>query len=49
MVEAYRGAIVCPNKQVDQLESFYKGSSDFGAVCLCEALLTGFWFVFGVF
>lgn len=25
MVEAYRGNILCPNKQVDQLESFYNG------------------------
>eukprot|EP01038_Epipyxis_sp_PR26KG_P011543 gene11543-15462_t len=25
MVEAYRGNIVCPNKQVDLLESFYEG------------------------
>ena len=25
MVEAYHGNIVCPNKQVDKLESFYKG------------------------
>jgi DNA polymerase epsilon subunit 1 len=25
MIEAYRGNIVCPNKQVDKLESFYSG------------------------
>lgn len=25
MVEAYRGNIVCPNKQVDALESFHEG------------------------
>ena len=25
MVEAYKGNIVCPNKQNDPLESFYKG------------------------
>ena len=25
MVEAYRGEIICPNKQVDSLESFYNG------------------------
>ena len=25
MVEAYRGQIICPNKQNDPLESFYEG------------------------
>ncbi len=25
MVEAYNGNIVCPNKQVDPLESFHEG------------------------
>jgi len=25
MVEAYKGNIVCPNKQVDPLEAFHEG------------------------
>ena len=25
MVEAYKGNIICPNKQIDPLEQFYKG------------------------